>query len=99
MYTPAFLEIFVGLVIVFLWATWLRRRPTPVAVVAALPWVAGVAVMLGQMTAAWAIAMQMGGLADPAPVRYARWGSFGVVLGCLLVELGLTAWVFLRARA
>jgi hypothetical protein len=98
MYVPAFLEIFLGLTAVVVWSSWLKRKPAPTAVVRALPWVAGSAVMIGQIVATWAILNQVGGMPDHASVRLARWGSFGVVGGCLLVELGLTVWVLVRAR-
>jgi hypothetical protein len=93
-YTPAFTEIFLGLVAVVLWAAWLKRRPGPQGVIGALPWVAGAAVLIGQAAATYALVTQLGGVADPTLVRVARWGSLGVVAGCLVVELGLTAWSF-----
>jgi hypothetical protein len=95
MYTPAFLEIFVGLVAVLLWAKWLERRPAPPAVVPALPWIAGAAVLLGQVAAFYAIMTSIGA-PDPVLVRTARWGSFGVVAGCLLVEVALTIRVLVQ---
>lgn len=92
MYSPAFLEIFVGFVVVAAWAWWLGRRSVPRVVVAALPWVAGTAVVLGQAAAFYAIALAMTGASDVPLVRYARWGSFTVVAGCLAVEAALTLW-------
>lgn len=100
MYTPAFLEIFVALVVMVLWATWLDRRgATPARVVGALPWVGGAAVLLGLVVATYAIVTEVGGAVDAGLVRLARWGSLGVVGGCLLVEATLTArWLAQRTR-
>ena len=98
MYTPAFLEIFVGFVLVLRWARWLRDRPVPLAVVNALPWVAGAAVIVGQLFALWGLLQATGGEPAEMPVRLGRWGSFGVVIGCLVVELGITAWGVLAKK-
>lgn len=97
MYVPAFLEIFVGLVIVLVWSRWLRDRRVPRTLVQALPWIAGAAVILGQMAAVWALISSLQGGAtgsSEAVLRWGRWGSFGTVVACLMLDLGFTVWSF-----
>lgn len=96
-YTPAFFEVFLALVVVILWARWLQDRPVPRVVVAMLPWVAGAAVVVGQLLALWGlVASSAGDGTMDLPVRWGRWGSAGVVVLCLVTELALTAWSFTR---
>lgn len=105
MYTPAFLEIFLGWCGVVLWATWLRPRvPEGLAdrAVAAIPWATGVSVLAGQLAGFMGLMQQTAGEASGgamALIRAGSIGSTGVIAIALLTEAGLTILWFVRPPA
>ncbi|MEZ4239027.1 MAG: hypothetical protein R3F59_23315 [Myxococcota bacterium] len=100
MYQPAFLEIFAGFAVAAAWARWLWPRVgegRAQQALSALPWVAGGAVLVGQLVAVASFTAADGGNVDTAErlVALGRWGSALVVIAALALELALTV----RARA
>jgi hypothetical protein len=104
MYTPSFLEIFLAWCAVVFWSSWLRARVPDGAldrVLAALPWVTGAVVLLGQLGAMTSLMQASPSDASGAPlgvVRESSLASSAVVLVALVVELGITALVWRRRR-
>ncbi|MEQ1501212.1 MAG: hypothetical protein ABMB14_03235 [Myxococcota bacterium] len=98
MYTPSFLEIFLAYALVVVWARWLRDRTPIPAFVAAIPWLAGAAVLAGQLAGVSGVLQESTGAAPLAgsAVSIGRWGSLAVVGVSLVVELGLTGWSVIR---
>lgn len=86
-YTPAFLEIFLGFVIVALWSRWLNRQPGRPAFVRWVPLGVAAAVVAGQVVGGMAV---LGGHASAGIAETVRWARLGSA-GAVALGLGLCA--------
>jgi len=101
MYTPAFFEVFVGLLVVVLWAWVLGGVPSAPRGTRAIPWIVTTGVVVGQLLASIAVLQASAGATETtgAFVEAGRWGSVAAVVGGAIALALLSAMAWLHRRS